>query len=237
MIKIHKFSVRILINSFLTSLQDKNPNNKEESEQIFKKVAEAYECLSDKNKRALFDKYGKEGLKAGCSTGGPEYFEGSFPSSGFSFSRAEDIFKEFFGGKDPFSSFFDDEDDGFGMGGFGGMSSGFGGMNSGFGGMDSGFKGGFGFDDEMFNNFGGMEGGGMSQSISTSTHIDANGNKVTESKKTYIDSKGNQQTEVTRQIQKPDGTIHNYTESPSAIEEKTHKKVKGAKAKKKRSKY
>lgn len=42
----------------------------------------------------------------------------------FSFKRANDIFREFFGGKDPFADFFDDHDDffggGFGGGGFGG---------------------------------------------------------------------------------------------------------------------
>lgn len=33
--------------------------------------------------------------------------------------NADDIFREFFGGRDPFASFFDDDDDFFG-GGFGG---------------------------------------------------------------------------------------------------------------------
>ena len=47
----------------LTSLQDKNPDNKEKAEEIFKLVAEAYEVLSNKEKRAIYDKYGKEGLK------------------------------------------------------------------------------------------------------------------------------------------------------------------------------
>jgi len=37
------------------------------------------------------------------------------------FKRAEDIFKEFFGGRDPFANFFeDDDDDYFGGRGFGG---------------------------------------------------------------------------------------------------------------------
>ena len=45
----------------LTS-KDKNPDNKIESEEIFKKIAEAYEVLSDKSKRKIYDKYGKEGL-------------------------------------------------------------------------------------------------------------------------------------------------------------------------------
>ena len=42
---------------------DKNPDNQKAAEEVFKKVGEAYAVLSDKEKRAVFDKYGKEGLK------------------------------------------------------------------------------------------------------------------------------------------------------------------------------
>ena len=42
--------------------QDKNPDKKEEAEEIFKKVGEAYEVLSNPEKRKTYDKYGKEGL-------------------------------------------------------------------------------------------------------------------------------------------------------------------------------
>jgi hypothetical protein len=38
---------------------------------------------------------------------------------GFSSRNAEDIFRQFFGGRDPFADFFDDEDDIFGGRGFG----------------------------------------------------------------------------------------------------------------------
>ena len=233
---------------------------------MFKKVAEAYECLSDKKKRQIYDKYGKEGLTGGGSTGGSEYYNHWEGSPGFSFSRAEDIFRDFFGGKDPFADFFDDDDDFFGHG-FGGMNSGFGGMSSGFGGMGGfghdkptkaskhkseavrkspfsgfggGFGGGFGFDDDMFADFGSMEagmGGGMSQSVSTSTYIDANGKRVTETKKSYVDSSGNQKTEVTKQVRNPDGSIENYGGSAPAIEGKKQSKSKHSKGKKKRSKY
>jgi len=39
---------------------DKNPDNKESAEQMFKAVAEAYEVLSNPDKRALYDRGGKE---------------------------------------------------------------------------------------------------------------------------------------------------------------------------------
>ena len=41
---------------------DKNPNNKEEASETFKKIAEAYEILSDEKKRSVYDEHGKEGL-------------------------------------------------------------------------------------------------------------------------------------------------------------------------------
>jgi DnaJ-class molecular chaperone len=41
---------------------DKNPDNQKEAEEVFKKIGEAYAVLSDKEKKQIFDKYGKEGL-------------------------------------------------------------------------------------------------------------------------------------------------------------------------------
>ena len=40
---------------------DANPDNKEEAERKFKEVNEAYEVLSDKQKRSMYDRFGHSG--------------------------------------------------------------------------------------------------------------------------------------------------------------------------------
>ncbi|XP_020672481.1 dnaJ homolog subfamily B member 6-B isoform X3 [Dendrobium catenatum] len=89
---------------------DKNPNNKKEAEAKFKRISEAYEVLSDPQKRAVYDQYGEEGLKGQVpppgsgASGGSSFFSGGDGSTTFRFNprSADDIFTEFFGFSSPF---------------------------------------------------------------------------------------------------------------------------------------
>ena len=64
------------------------------AEERFKEVAEAYEVLSDRERRSIYDRYGHEGLRSGG-------FEPNFAN----FGSVADIFEMFFGGGD-FGSIF-----------------------------------------------------------------------------------------------------------------------------------
>ena len=77
---------------------DKNPGDKE-AEEKFKEAAEAYDVLSNPDKRARYDRYGHAGV--GGAAGGAGGF-GGFSGGGFSmediFSQFGDIFGGHFGG-------------------------------------------------------------------------------------------------------------------------------------------
>lgn len=74
------------------------------AEEKFKEVAEAYEVLSDKKKRDVYDMHGEEGLKGGVPGGagtGGQNFSYTFHGD----PRA--TFAQFFGSASPFQAFFD----------------------------------------------------------------------------------------------------------------------------------
>ncbi len=74
---------------------DKNPGDKE-AEEKFKEAAEAYDVLSDANKKARYDQFGHAGVD-GMGAGGAGGFAGGFSMDDI-FSRFGDIFGGAFGG-------------------------------------------------------------------------------------------------------------------------------------------
>jgi len=102
---------------------DKNPDNQEVATKKFKELSEAYEVLSDEKKRRMYDQYGRDGVNGSSPrTGhrqrghrhrhqeefeGFEDFDGFFGFPNFVFRDPNDVFREFFGGADPFEEMLD----------------------------------------------------------------------------------------------------------------------------------
>ena len=80
---------------------DKNPGNKE-AEDKFKEAAEAYEVLSNPDKRARYDQFGHAGMSGAAGNGGPF---GGF-SGGMSMDDIFSMFGDIFGGHSGFGGGF-----------------------------------------------------------------------------------------------------------------------------------
>lgn len=78
--------------AFRRQARSLHPDNKDSGdEKAFKELAEAYEVLSDENKRASYDRYGHEGVKGSASR-----FD-NFDFSGFQGFGMDDILESLFG--------------------------------------------------------------------------------------------------------------------------------------------
>lgn len=75
---------------------DRNSGSKE-AEERFKEVTEAYEILRDSDKRAVYDRYGEQGLRGRSGPGG---------YGGFEFADALEVFMRDFGGFSGFEDLF-----------------------------------------------------------------------------------------------------------------------------------
>lgn len=195
---------------------DKNPDNLKEAEEKFKEIGEAYACLSDNDKKAVYDRYGHEGLQPGGErTPGGHFQPGRWNDfSHFSFGSANDIFNNLFK-----SGFFGDDDDFF-AGHFKSSPMHSKGQSSkGASPFGNHFGGGFGFgmhDDDffsknsMFKDFGRMDSGSssglgsVSKSKSTSTVI-KDGKKVVTEKTTITQADGSKTVEIKETVSDADG--------------------------------
>lgn len=89
-------------------------NHEPGAEEKFRQISEAYDVLSDPKKRATYDQFGEEGLKGGVPDN--EGFTNGYTFHG----DPEKVFRDFFGGSNPFADFFDANGDF--ITGFGGLS-------------------------------------------------------------------------------------------------------------------
>src|SRR5258706_1235746 len=91
---------------------DVNPNNKE-AEDKFKEASEAYEVLSDADKRAQYDKFGSEwqryqqgGAQTGEGFDWSQWAQNSQQQGGYTYSTGEDM-NDIFGENGAYSDFFE----------------------------------------------------------------------------------------------------------------------------------
>ena len=76
---------------------DKNQNNKEKAEEMFKDISDAYQVLSDEKKRKMYDTYGSADFD-------PNSFQSGNMGGFGNFQSPEDIFNAFFSGGTGFTS-------------------------------------------------------------------------------------------------------------------------------------
>jgi molecular chaperone DnaJ len=75
---------------------DKNPKDRKKAEEEFKRATEAYEVLSDPEKRGQYDRYGHAGPTQGFDFGSTDFRRAREAFSDFGFGGVDDLFDLFF---------------------------------------------------------------------------------------------------------------------------------------------
>jgi DnaJ homolog subfamily B member 6 len=182
---------------------DKNTGaNQEHAKKMFRKVSEAYQVLVNPEKRQTYDQWGKDGPSFGN-------FSGSNNSDPFSFQDADFIFKQFFGGNDPFKNMF--ENDTFFHSAFQNNSNRGSGnvFNDMFGVGPIGMQG---FSNSFSSSSNSFNGRSYSQSVSTTTEILPDGRRLTTKTTTITKPDGTKETKSEKTVTDSNGNIQNLPE-------------------------
>jgi molecular chaperone DnaJ len=75
---------------------DRNPKDRKNAEEQFKRIAEAYEVLSDPQKRAQYDRYGHAGPDQGFTFGDSDFHRAREAYQEFGFGGFDNLFDLFF---------------------------------------------------------------------------------------------------------------------------------------------
>jgi len=182
--------------------KDKNPEDRAGAEAAFKRIAEAYEVLSDPERRAAYDAYGAGAGRVGSSARSAWGAPIQDPFDLFhAFFGGQDPFQAFFGGQDPLQSFFGRPDP---------FQRAFGASMAPVGGALAPMLGGSAMGSMMNSSMLAGGGGFQSTSFSSSSSMGMGSSRQVSSQ--TVISNGRRVTRTTTTVRHPDGTTETTTD-------------------------